>query len=249
MRLDVAETLAGAWAMFRRDRALLLGLAGPIWLLPALALLLLVPGPPAFPVDVEPGSPQAVAAVQAMLSWAGTHGGWFVAAAAIGAWGTLALFTLYLAADRPDLATAFARAARLWPRFVLLNAITALPIAAGLRLWYLPGLYVLARVMLAGPALVAEAPLGAWRAIVRGVRLSRGASLPLTALVAATLGIGALLPQPLLALDTWLRAQPGGPNPVAVATVDLLAAAIATVGALASALVAVAAYRRLASRP
>ena len=233
--------------MFRRDQALLLGLAGPFWLLPTLALLLLVPAPPALPIGLEPGSPEAVAAVQALLAWAAAHGGWFVAAAAIGAWGTLTLFVLYLDPDGPDLRAALRRGARLWPRFMLMNMITALPIALGLRLWYLPGLYVMARVLTAGPALVAEAPLSAWRSVQRGLTLSRGAVLTLMGLVAATLTL-TLIAQPLVALDAWLRAQPDGANPAAVATVDALAALIATAAALASALVAVAAYRRLVSR-
>lgn len=246
MRLDPAGTLAAAWALFRRDRALLLGLAGPFWLLPTLALRLLVPLPPTLPTDLEPGSREALAALEGLANWIGTHGGWYVAAGAVDYWGTLTLFVLYLDADQPTLRESLGRAARLWPRFFLLNAIVALPLFAGLWLWAIPGIYVLARVLTAGPALVAEAPLPAWQALTRGFALSRGAVLPLMALAAATLTL-ALLGEPLLVLDRWLRAQGGGPNPVALVMTDALAATVAAAAALAGGLVAIAAYRRLAS--
>ena len=245
MRLDLAALLADGAAMFRRDRALLLGVAGLFLFLPRLALLLLVPEPPVPTTPLEPGSAAAQASVTALADWVATHGVWFVAAFGFGALGTVALMTLYLDRDEPDLGAALARAARLWPRFVLMNLIAAPPVAAGLLLFYLPGLYVMARLLLAGPALVAERPLGAGAALGRGWSLSRGASLPLTALMAGTIGVGWLLSQPLLRLDLWLRAQPGGANEVALITVDALAAAVAAAATLASALFAIAAYRRV----
>lgn len=240
------DVLGDAWAMVRRDRVLLFGLAGPFWLLPVLALRLLVPVAPPLPLGLEPGSPAATAAARAVIEWAGAHGMWFLVAAGVGALGTVAVFVLYLDRDRPDVAASLARAGRLWPRFVLLNLITALPTGAGLMLLYVPGVYILARVLASGPALVAEAPIGAWAAVGRGFRLSRGSSIALMGVVAVTLALAWIVPQPLLVLDEWLRAQPGGANPVALATVDVLASAIAAAAALASALVAVAAYRRLA---
>ena len=246
MRLDPAGTLLAAWAMFRRDRALLLGLAGPFWLLPTLALRLLVPLPPDLPSGLEPGSAEALAALQQVADWIGVHGGWYVVAGAIDYWGTLTLFTLYLDPAQPTLAVALRRAGRLWPRFFLLNTLVALPVFAGLWLYAIPGIYVMARVLAAGPALVAEAPMGAVRALGRGWTLSRGAVLPLMALAAASLS-AALLGEPLLVLDRWLRARGDGPNPVALVMTDALAATVAAAAALAAALIAVAAYRRLAS--
>ena len=246
MSVRATEVVADALVMFRRDRELLLGLAGPFWFLPAFALALLVPPPPPFPSSFEPGSPAATDWSAQFAQWAGAHGGWFVLAAAIGGWGSVTVYALYLDRTTPDLRTALGRAAVLWPRFVLLSALVGLVAFAGLLLWILPGLYLLGRLLPAGPALVAERPLGALKAIGRGWTITRGAGLQLMGVTAATLGISWFAPQPLLALDAWLRTRPGGANVVALATVDALAAAIAALAALASALVAVAAYRRLA---
>ena len=118
----------------------------------------------------------------------------------------------------------------LWPRLLLLSGLVALVVGAGLFLLVLPGLYLLGRLLPAAPALAAERPLPAIAAFARGMRLSRGAGLPLLAVVAATLGLAWIAGEPLLVLEGWLRARPGGEN------------------AGAFALLAGAAYERVASR-
>lgn len=246
MRIRAIDLLADAWAMWRRDRALLLGLAGPFWFLPAFALAMLVPPPPVLPTEASPGTREAVLWADHLAQWMGTHGWWYLVGAAIGGWGTATVYTLYLDRERPDARAALGLGAALWPRYMLLSALTGLMGLAGLMLWVLPGLYVLGRLLPAGPALVAERPLGAVAAVGRGLAVSKGAGLALMALVSATFGLGWVMQQPLMALDGWLRARPSGPNPVALATVDALAAGVATIAAAASTLLAIAAYRRLA---
>lgn len=247
MRLRATDVVADALLLFRRDREVLLGLAGPFWFLPLLALLLLVPGPPVRPADATANSAAAVAWGQAVVQWVSTHGSWYLLVGAIGAWGTAAVYALYLDRTRPDVRGALRLGAMLWPRFMLMSALVGLMAMGGLALLYLPGLYILGRFMPAGPALVAERPMGALNAVGRGFGLTRGAGLPLMGVAAATLGLAWIAPQPLLALAGWLETQPAGPNPVALATVNALAAAVATLAALATALLAVASYRRLAS--
>ncbi|MDB5695849.1 MAG: hypothetical protein JWN21_1392 [Sphingomonas bacterium] len=247
MRLRATHVVADALILFRRDRELLLGLAGPFWFLPAFALALLVPTAPGMPEGARAGTPEATAWVEALAQWVATQGHWFMLAAGIGGWGTATLYALYLDRSRPDLRAALRMGARLWPRFMLLSLLVGLMAVGGLALWILPGLYILGRFLPAGPALVAERPLGALNAVGRGFALTRGTGLPLMGVTAAISGLSWFAPQPLLSLDAWLRAQPGGANPLALATVDALAAAVTTLAALASALLAVAAYRRLTS--
>lgn len=232
--------------MFRRDRALLLGLAGPFWLLPTMALRLLLPPPPAFAVEAGAGAPEMMRAAQGWADWFAANSPWFLLAGLAASWGTLSVYILYLDRDRPDVSAALARALRLWPRFLLLNLLTGLPLAAGILLFYLPGLWVAGRLLVTGPALVAEAPVGAGRAVARGFGLTRGSTLAVMALAAVSLGLGLIAPDPLLRLDDFLRARDGGPNPVALVIVDAGVAAVAAAAALASALIGVAAYRRLA---
>lgn len=248
MGLSPAALLADAWASFRRDRRLLLPIAVAFWFLPTFALVLLVPAPPLPSARLEAGSQEAARYVALLTQWMGANGGWYLLRAAIDAWATASVYALYLDRERPDLRTALELGLRLWPRFMLMSAIVGMLMIAGLALYVLPGIWVLARLIAAGPALVAERPLGATAAVGRSFRLSRGAGLMLLGPVGLVLAMGWLAPQPFLALDLWLRARPGGPNVVAVATVDALAAAGETAAAIASALVAIAAYRALVDR-
>ncbi len=241
MKLTAASVVADALRLFRRDQALLLGIAGPFWFLPAYAITLLVPPPPVRPADAQ----AALAWVDGFAQWLAAEAPWYLAAWAIGLWGTATVYCLYLHPDRADVRGALTQGAAMWPRLVLASGLVGLMAGAGLLLWVLPGLYLLGRLMPAGPALAAERPLSAIGAIGRAFRLTAGSGLALMAIAAATLGLGWLLGQPLLLLEAWMRAQEGG-NPVAIAVVDAGAAAVAAAAALASALLAVAAYRRLA---
>lgn len=245
MRVDAGALVADAWARWKRDRELLLAVAGPFWFLPSYALALLVPAPPPRPDGVAPAD---AAASDAFAQWLSTQGPWYLLAWATGAIGTATVYCLYLDRAAPDVRAALRRGLALWPRLLLLGAMVALVVGAGLLLLVLPGLYLLGRLLPAAPALAAERPVPAIVAFARGFQLSRGAGLPLMAVVAATLGLSWLASEPLLMLEAWLRARPGGENMVAIALCDAGAAAVATAGALASALLAVAAYQRLASR-
>jgi hypothetical protein len=240
MRVTAAGVVLDALALYRRDRAVLLPIAGLFWFLPAYAVALLTPPPPERVAGAEDA-----AAWEGLSRWLAAQAPWYALAWAVGLWGAATVYVLYLRPERPDLRGALAMAASLWPRLLVASGLVALMAAGGLLLWVLPGLYLLGRFLPVGPALTAERPLSGLGAIGRAWALTRGSGLSLAAVAAATVGFGWIGSQPLLLLDGWLREQGGG-NPVAVAIVDAGAAAISMVAGLASAMFAVAAYRRLA---
>lgn len=241
MKLTAAGVVTDALLLFRRDRALLLAVAGPFWFLPAYAIALLVPAPPRRPADPT----ATVAWMDGFGQWLAAQAPWYLAAWAIGLWGTATVYGLYLHHDRPDLRTALRHGATLWPRLLLASGLVGMMAGAGLLLWVVPGLYLLGRLMPAGPVLAAERSRSALNAITRAFHLTRGNGLSLMAVAAATLGMGWLFGQPFLLVEDWVRGQGGG-NPVAIAVVAAGAAAVAAAAGLAAALLAVAAYRRLA---
>lgn len=245
MTINLSRTLRQAWALFRSDRDLLLGVAGALIFLPVFALQLLVPGPPAMPAS---GAAEAdtLAWAQAATAWAGANGGWYLLAYALIYWGQATIFTLYLDPARRDVGAALRRAAPLVPRYLLAMLLVSIPTAFGLMLFILPGLYVMGRTMLTGPALVAERPIGAARAIVRALSLSRGNGLPLMGLAALSVLAKWAGASPFLTLDTWMRGG-GATNPLAIALVDAGAALTIAAAELGLALAAVVAYRRLTS--
>ncbi|WP_374295587.1 hypothetical protein [Sphingomonas sp.] len=246
MTIDPVAVLRDAWALFRRDRDLLLRIAGVFHFLPALALALLVPEPPMPERGAEVGEARTEAWMEALSVWGAAHGGWYLLAYAIGFLGTGAMLVLYLVPGE-TLGQALTRAARLWPRFLLAMVLVSLPTGAGMLLWIVPGLYVAGRLLVTGPALVAEGRMSATGALRRSFTLSRGAGLALMGLAAVTYLGGFLAGQPFLWLGDWLSGQESG-NPIGVAVVEACAAAVVAATAVAQALIAVVAYRRLASR-
>lgn len=245
MKLDFATVLTDAWALFRRDRDLLLRIAAPFLFLPAFALALVVPDPPMPVAGAADSEAQAMIWADAVQAWAAAHGGWYLLAYATSFFGTSLFYALYLDSGRPDVREALSRCLRILPRFLLAMVIVSLPAGAGLLLYAIPGLYILGRTMLTGPALFAEAPLGAFAAIRRSLTLSRGAGLPLMGLAAFSYVSGWLVGAPFMMADRALR-DAGEGNPVMIAIVDAGAAAAAMAAGLAMALIAISAYRRLA---
>lgn len=241
MPIHVVPVLREAWALFRRDRGWILALTAPFLFLPSFALALLVPRWPAAPVAAGDEG-RSLAWAQAFGQWVARYGGWYVGGYAVAAFGAAALFAAYLDKGAPDLRAALRRAAALLPRYLLASLLVAIPTGAGLYLWVLPGLYVMGRTMLAGPALVAERPLGAVPSLLRSLQLSAGAGLPLTALAAAVLLAGVVLAYPFLAVEQ------AGLGPVGQAVAAAGTAGVSMLTNVAQALVAVAAYRRLAAR-
>lgn len=253
MKLDIAALFRDAGTLFRRDRALLLGLAGPFWLLPTLALSLLLPPPP----EPDPAT-TAEAQAQVVAQWFAGQLPWLLLAFGVALCGVATAYVLYDARARPTLAVALRRGLLLVPRLLLASALPAFPLlpvmtlaalfpaGIGLMLWLLVALYVSGRLLPLGPVFANEGPIGAIAALRRAWELSRGTGLSLGLVLGTVLGAATLAQMPLLLLDGVLRANAGGVNPVAVAIVDIASATVSAAAALASALVAVASYRRLA---
>ena len=252
MKLAFTTAFADAARAWRRDSVVLLPLAGLTMFLPHYAVLLLVPQL-ALPEGVA-GEPAAQAAVAAaMQAWLAEHGGWYVAMSLLGLFGALTVMALYVAAGRPTLGRALGRAAALFLRYLLASLLlgfAAVPvlmvglaspllIAAVIPLAF----YILGRTMLAGPAIVGEAPLGAVAAITRSWRLTRGNGWLLGATYAAPLFAAQLISGALLTLG-----EMGGGNPAVSALFDALAALVAMAAMLTLALVEATLYRRLANR-
>lgn len=231
--------LAEAWALFRRDRDWLLRLAGPFLFLPTFALALLVPRLPEAP---EGGTSEAHTLAWAELTsdWIARNGLWYVLAFAVGAFGSAAIYAAYLDRGAGDLRGALSRAGSLLPRYLLAALLVAVPTGAGLYLLVLPGLYVMGRTMLVGPALIGDRGLSATGAFARSLSLTRGSGLALMTLAAATFVAGWLAATPFSLAD----GQSPGRIGEAISAAGI--AAVSTLVNLAQALIAIVAYRRVA---
>jgi hypothetical protein len=243
MPIRYSAVLADALARFRRDGDLLIRMAAPFLFLPALALELLVPPPPARSAGSAGDEAALLAWADAFGVWLSANGGWYAIAYVVQTLGAGAILSLYLHQPQPDARGALARSVALLPRLLLAALLVALPAGAGLLLWIVPGLYVLGRTMAAAPILMAEAPIGAGAAVIRAIGLSRGAGLSLAAATGTVLLAGYVLALPF----AMLGAGAAGSS-VMGAIAGLGGAAVTASAALANVLLAISAYRMLSAR-
>lgn len=239
----MATLLADARALWSRERALIVAVGAPFLFLPDLALRLLTPPPPGLPAERT----EATIAVwwDALTTWAQVNCGWYFLAGALAVFGAAALTVLLTDRARPTVAEALARAARLWPRFLIASVLAAVPV--GLGMWLIvPGVYLQGRFAAAAAALAGEQPLSAAGALARSWRITGRANAAVFGSVALLFALEWLASGPIMPLEVWLRA-PGHLNPFVLALLDALLAAITACYQAAIVLLGVVAYRRLAS--
>jgi len=241
--LTPTDLLGDAWRQWRRERTLLLAVAGPFVFLPSYAMALLVTAAPAMP---ERGAPQVevLTWLNQFSDWAAANSPWYLLQFAITYFGVFTMLILLLDPRRPTVGEAMRQAGRRLPRYLLATFAIGMAASAGLILFVLPGVYIMARTVGVGPALATDPHLSAAGAISRSVALTRGHVLLLMGVILMLWVGGWIAEQPLAAVDHWLR-DGAEPNPVARAIVDAALAGVATAIALATLLVQVAAFQRL----
>lgn len=244
MTIDLGAIAGEAWALARRDRAMLVPLAAVFLFLPTLGLLLFVPAPPAPPASGS-GDAVTMAFIAGYRAWISDHALHFLISSIIAAFGGLSVTALYVDRASATVGDAMARAIILLPRYLLASVLVMVPAIIGLLMLVVPGLYVLGRAMLVGPVLVAEQPGSAVAAVVRAVAYTHRRGLVLAGVVTIALVAQQLLPAPLLAIDDALHRMRAA-NQLVIILVDAGAAALTAAVSLGLLLFRVALYRRLA---
>ncbi len=247
MTIDIRGVFLDAWAMWRRDRNILLAIAGFFLFMPQLAGLLFVPDRPALvaksgatnaPVDAQEQA-------QAIVDFFTRHAPLLVTINLMTVFGVLVMLMIYLDAGRRDVGAVLLAALRRLPAYFLLTLIVEAAAALGLMIIYLliPALYLVGRLLLAGP-IFAGAGVGPLDAVARSFRMTRGRGLVLAGFATLILFTGLLLPLPAIALGDVLDRAPLA-NPVSALIIDGIAAALITVAMLGGVLVRIALYRRI----
>lgn len=239
MKLDLAAVLRGAWTLWRRERALLLPIAGVFLVLPTvIGTIWMVP-----PEAADPNAPADLATlVEGMQRYMAANLHWLLLETLVGLFGLGVILALFLDSERPTVAGAMRIALRRFPALLIAQIACQFAVVFGLMALLLPGLYALGRIFLVPAAIVAEPRRGAIDSVARGVQLTAGAGFAL---------LGLQMPiyfaaQLLIALASGFTGAGVG-NPVAM-MVGALIAGIGNGGmALAFALLRVTAYRQLAA--
>lgn len=258
MRISFPALMGDAWKLWRSDWEVLTAVAGMFVFLPALAKAQLIPDWPMPPqgATLTPGTPAADAFGESMASWLGHYGWGLALVAALASFGQFALVALYLSGDRPPASRALIAAARRFPTLILAWLIVMIPLTligtiVALAPILLPAFavlffWILARTATLAPVLFAEAPIGAWRALIRSLHLTRGNTLALAAAIMTVFLAASIASWPFQALDAWMAAH--APNPVARTMAEAFVALLTALDYIAMAVLQVAAYRRIRAR-
>lgn len=165
-KLDGGQAWSDAMAMLRGRREILLTLTGFFLLLPMLVLLML-----RWP---NLGAETSAGAMAQWNAWSESNSLWLLLVAMIGSFGRAAMLVLTFDRARPTVGEALGAAARLFLWFYLAGLLASLIQYGGFLLFVLPGLYLLGRLFVVEPVLVAEGVTNPVRAIVRSFEVTRG---------------------------------------------------------------------------
>jgi len=245
MTIGFAGLLSVVWRLFRRDAALLLPVIGAFVFLPSFAALLLCD-----PVPPLPSGPRDEVVMQAWLNnvalWGQGNGVWFLLAELVGTFGLAAIALFLLEPDRLTIGQALGQAMVRLVAFTIATAAMAVPVAMGLWMLVLPGLYVQARLIVAVPAMARHPALKPLASLRLSWKMTKGLDRALTGALVALFLAQWLAVSPLLLADESLRS--GATNPLTLALVDALIAAMGASYATATLLLGVVAYRIRASK-
>jgi hypothetical protein len=168
MSFTIRSVLADAATLWRAERELLVALAGMFFVVPMLAIALLLSG-----LDLSASEdPEKVR--QVLMAFYAANLLPLIAINLAIDFGSFAVFNLYLQGGGRTLGEVLLLALRRFGLFFVLSLVTGLLFSFGLSLFVVPGLFVLARTWLAGPALAADPGAGILGAFRTGWSRSGG---------------------------------------------------------------------------
>ena len=152
-------------AMLRANAGLLTAIAGVFLFLPGVLLAHFAPPP-------EGGTtPQEM--FELFIAWWQAMAPWMLLSSLVNMIGLIAIYLLLLRTPRMTVGAAMAAALPTLPFYFLMSMVSNFAIFIGLLLLIAPGIYLLGRLALASPVLVAELPRAPLSALQRSWELSR----------------------------------------------------------------------------
>lgn len=241
MTLDLAGSFADAAAVLRRDKAVLPWIAGVFFFLPQLAVALFVPGVAVAETATDAERLRAVFdALESVVHW-------LLLAQLVQYLGIATLMALYLDRDRPHIGGAIRTALGTLPRFAIAMFAANLAVLGGLLL-IIPGLYLIGRLFLLAPVLVAERANGFAATLPRTFELTRGRGWLLLAMAAMVYFPGQLVVLVAGSLRDPAASSAGMAAEFVTAFGGGIAAAASAAVTLAIALLQITVYRKLVSK-
>ncbi|MFD1036355.1 hypothetical protein ACFQ15_17100 [Sphingomonas hankookensis] len=242
MKLNVGAAIQEALAIWRRDRDVIVAVAGVFFFLPNLALSLFMRTDR---ITVRAGTQDDQALLASMQSYLVDNIHWLALQALAELVGIAVLLALILDPARPTVGEALRTAFRRLPVLVVATLLINAAKLGGLILFILPMLYVIGRVFVVLPVLMAEPERRFGDAMGRAIELTKGHALQLLSLSGLIFFGGQMVV--LLLSATASAVSAGGTNPVTMAILAFAASVVAAAMSIAFTLTRATIYRRLAS--
>lgn len=242
MRLNIAAACQEASHIWKRDRDVIAAVAGVFFFLPNLALSLFMR---ATTVTARIDGQDDQALLASMQSFLVDNAPLLLFQMLAELVGVAVLLALLLDPARPTVGEALRIVARRLPVLIAATMLINIALVGGMALFIVPGLYIIGRVALVLPVLLAEPERRFGDAIGRAIELTRGRVLQLLSLW-ALIFVGAYLFQTVLQ-SIARAASSGGTNPVTAGIVAVATSAVSMATIIAYTLVRATLYRRLAS--
>lgn len=176
MKLSYDAIWQDMLAMLKAHADIIWVVAGAFLFLPTLAQAIYLPPPPMKGIDQ--------ASMQQMALYYETNIIPLISLRLVTLLGTGTLLALFLHPSRPTVGSAIAAAARMLPTLFFVSLIEQLMMIGGFFLFIIPGLYVVARTIVSGAAVMAEEINNPVRGIRRSFQLTQGLGWQMFGLIA-----------------------------------------------------------------
>jgi hypothetical protein len=239
MKLSYSAVWNDTAAMLKSHGSLIAAVAGVFLLLPTLLTGYFLPQPTG--AGGDPFRP--------MVEHFTTNWPWLLLGNLFNMVGAIAIYLLLLRGDGQTVGRAIGAAVPILPFYLLMTILTNLPVVLGFLFFVLPGIYLLGRLFLASPVLVAETPRNPIAAIAGSWNLTRGHGWAVAGLIIIVFVVGMLLSLVVTAvLGSVFYIALGREGVGALLVLILSSALTAALYAVLAVLVA-AIYRALRSQP
>lgn len=235
MKFSYSEVWADTVAMLKAHGSLIAALAGVFYFLPTLLTGYFLPQPS--PSESNPFGP--------MIDYFRTNWHWLVLGNIINMVGAIAIYRLLLGERGQTVGGAIAAALPILPFYFLMSIITNFSILFGLFLFVVPGLYLLGRLFLASPVLVAQTPRNPIAAISGSWGLTRGHGWAVAGLIVIVALVGLLLSFVVTAVLGGVLLIVGGREGIGEVLLLILSSAASTALAVVLVVLVAAIYRAL----
>ncbi len=169
-KLDLSACWTDVMHLFRANRELLLSVAGVFILLPGLAFAMFAP-PPASPPDAS-----LETIYQGMQQFYTDNLLWIVLIGLANGFASAVMLVLILDRGQPSVGEAMRRGLSILLPYYAMGVLSGVMVFLGSLAFVLPGIYIFIKLLVAGPAMVAERTYNITAALRRSWTLTKGNS-------------------------------------------------------------------------